>query len=136
MNKKILLTLLLTATLGVAAQTKKEDTIHPVGKDGDGDQWYLDTSLVVTPKPPSDWVRIMPIYTTTKGRTLVFFFNVDCSDSTYQMTRAFSMDDAGRKLWERTVTSRWAKFVGYSGNAARIVCAAERRPTSNRFDGE
>jgi len=105
-----------------ATYAQTSDTIHDVGRDSDGDTWYLDTSLVVRPKPPADFLLIMPVYTKMDGRTLVFIFTVDCSDSTYQMSRAFTMNGQGEILWRREEKSRWANFTGYSGNAARIIC--------------
>jgi hypothetical protein len=133
---KKLLTLTMICVLFGASYAQKTDTVHNVGKDRDGDTWYLDTDLVVTPRPPADWIRVMPIYTRLSGRTLVFMYNVDCSDSTYQFVKAFAMDAAGNTLYEENKRSAWAKFSGYSGNAARIVCRKERQlPLSSGQDG-
>jgi hypothetical protein len=126
---RYLLTITMMCALFGVSHAQATDTVHNVGKDRDGDVWYLDTDMVVRPRPPADWVRVMPIYTNLAGRTLVFIFNVDCSDNTYQLVKAFSMDAQGRKTWERDENGRWSNFTGYSGNAARIVC----RTNAGRF---
>jgi len=120
MNK--LLTLTTICVLSGVFYAQKPDTTYYVGKDKDGDSWFLDTDTVVRPKPPADWLLIMPIYTRLPGRTLVFMFNVDCADSTYQLVRAFTMNTKGEVIWTRDDPSTWAKFEGYSGNAAKITC--------------
>ena len=115
--------------------SQEADTVHNVGKDKDGDTWYLDTSLIRRLDPPSDWAILMPIYTEMSNSTLVFVFNVDCSDSTYQLVSAFSFDKSGRRLFHSKERTAWAKFTGYSGNAARITCRTEgsrRLPTISR----
>ena len=127
----LLTTALICAFFGVS-YSQKTSTVHNVGKDKDGDVWYLDTSLVVKANPPADWLRVMPIYTQLPGRTLVFMFNVDCTDSTYQFVKAFSMDRGGNLLFEETNRSAWSRFAGYSGNAARMVCRqAQGLPINN-----
>ena len=117
-----LLTLTAICVLSGTFYAQKPETTYYVGKDKDGDSWFLDTDLVVRPKAPADWLLVMPIYTRLPGRTLVFMFNVDCSDSTYQFARAFMMDTSGKVMWTRDTTTRWGRFDGYSGNAAKITC--------------
>lgn len=132
---RYLFTITMICTLFGVSYAQKTDTIHDVGKDKDGDSWYLDTKLIVRPEPPAEWLLVMPIYTRLGERTLVFMFNVDCSDSTYQFVKAFSMDRTGKILFEETKRTDWARFTGYSGNAARITCrvkGAQRLPMSNR----
>jgi hypothetical protein len=75
----------------------------------------------------------MPIYTKLPGRTLVFFFNVDCTDNTYQLVRSLTLDSNARVINRTNERSVWAPFTGYSGNAARIVCRENQRlPITNR----
>lgn len=100
----------------------QESTTYDIGTDKDGDTWFLDTSLTRKLAAPADFITLMPIYTRVSGRLLVFYFNVDCSDSTYQFIKAQSIASDGRILWEREEKSRWANFTGYSGRGARIVC--------------
>jgi hypothetical protein len=131
---RFILTMTMICALFGVSYSQKTDTVYNVGKDRDGDTWYLDTDLVVRPQPPADWLRIMPIYTTLDARTLIFLFNVDCSDNTYQLVKAFSLDRRGNKIWEREERGRWSPFTGYSGNAARIVCrtnAGKQLPVTN-----
>lgn len=119
--------MIMVATLATAGTGQDTKTIHNIGKDKDGDTWYLDTSLVFRLRPPADWVLLMPIYTTLNGRTLVFMFNVDCSDRTYQMVKAFSMNRAGETLWEKTERTPWSSFTGYSGRAGTLTCNNQRQ---------
>ena len=109
---------------------QKSDTTHAIGKDKDGDMWYLDTDLVVRPKPPADWMLIVPMYTLLPGRGLIFYFNVDCSDSTYQLTRAQVVDVSGRVLVDDDKKTAWAKFVGHTGAGARLACTTFRNKTT------
>jgi len=131
---RYLLTITMMCALFGVSHAQNTDTVYDVGKDRDGDTWYLDTDMVVKPRPPAHWLRVMPIYSILRDRTLVFIYNVDCSDSTYQLVKAFSMDNRGRKIWERDERGRWGQFTGYSGNAARIVCrtnAGRELPSSS-----
>jgi len=131
--KKLLTTIFLVALFAilVTGQTKKEE-IYEVGRDKDGDLWHLDLSLVVRPRPPADWLLVMPIYTTDGSRTLVFMYNVDCSDNTYQIVKGFSMNRRGETIWESQRRGDWSKFQGYSGNAGRILCSKKRQiPVNN-----
>ncbi len=89
--------------------------------------WYVDTTLVVRPKPPADWMLVVPMYTILEGRTLVFYFKVDCSDSTYQLGKAQSLNRQGETIWEKEEASAWSRFAGHTGNGARIICADQRK---------
>jgi hypothetical protein len=107
---------------------QKAGTIHNIGKDRDGDTWHLDTSLVRQGENNLSWLRIMPIYTRVNGAVLVFIYNVDCSDSTYQLSKSMLLR-SGEIVSQESHQSAWANFFGYSGNAARIVCKpAAKRP--------
>lgn len=118
---RFLLTLTMICVLFSVSYAQNKTT-HAIGKDNDGDMWYIDTALVVQPRPPADWIRVMPIYTLLPGRALIFYFNVDCSDGTYQFYKAQSIDANGKILFEREDPSRWSKFTGYSGAGARMAC--------------
>lgn len=111
---------MICALFGVSYAQKTD--VHAIGKDSDGDMWYVDTTLVARPKPPADWMLLVPMFTLLDGRTLVFYFNVDCSDSTYQLRKAQSINRQGETLWEKDEKSAWSKFTGHTGNGARIVC--------------
>lgn len=139
---RFLLTTIFILAVALSVSAQKEGTVHAIGKDSDGDMWYVDTTLVVRPKPPADWMLIVPMYTILEGRTLVFYFSVDCSDSTYQLRKAQSINRQGETLWEREEKSAWSRFTGHTGNGARIVCTSEgkkstRLPvsTSKEVDG-
>ena len=130
---RFLLTLTMICALFGVSYPQAKDTVHNVGKDKDGDTWYLDTEVIRRLDPPAEWAYIMPIYTRLPGRTLVFFFNVDCTDNTYQLVRSLTLDNNAEVIGRRDERSVWASFTGYSGNAAKIVCRQTRRlPTSTR----
>ena len=118
---RFLLAFTMICVLFGVSYAQKSD-VHAIGKDSDGDMWYVDTTLVVRPQPPADWLLIVPMYTLLDGRTLVFYFNVDCSDSTYQFRKAQSLNRQGETLWEKDEKSAWARFTGYTGTGARVVC--------------
>jgi hypothetical protein len=126
---------MICALFGVSYAQKTNDTTHNLGKDRDGDTWYLDTDLLRRLDPPADWVIIMPIYSILTNSGLIFFYNVDCSDSTYQMFRARSIDVNGRVIFSDDKRSAWGKWSGYSGRAAKIACEhmnkGRRLPVSN-----
>ena len=130
---RFLLTMTMICVLSGVAYSQTKDTLHNVGKDRDGDTWYLDTEVVRRLDPPAEWAYIMPIYTRLPGRTLVFFFNVDCTDNTYQLVRSLTLDNEANVIGRTTERSIWASFTGYSGNAAKIVCRMTNRlPTSTK----
>jgi hypothetical protein len=130
---RFLLTITMICVLSGVSYSQTKDTLHNVGKDRDGDTWYLDTEVVRRLDPPAEWAYIMPIYTKLPGRTLVFFFNVDCTDNTYQLVRSLTLDSNARVINRTNERSVWAPFTGYSGNAARIVCRENQRlPITNR----
>lgn len=120
---------MICALFGVSYAQKSD--VHAIGKDSDGDMWYVDTTLVVRPQPPADFLLVMPIYTILTGRTLVFYFTVDCSDSTYRLVKAHTINRQGETIWEKDSDGVWAKFAGYSGNGARVVCRTfQGRPST------
>ena len=119
---RFLLTLTMICALFGVSYAQDMDTIYDVGRDKDGDTWFLDTSLIRRLDPPADWAILMPIYTKVKGGTIVFTFNVDCSDSTYQLTGSITLFDSNRKPVRTVKQTAWTKFFGYSGKAARITC--------------
>jgi hypothetical protein len=130
---RFLLTITMICAFFGVSYSQTKDTLHNVGKDRDGDTWYLDTEVVRRLDPPAEWAYIMPIYTKLSGRTLVFFFNVDCTDNTYQLVRSLTLDSNARVINRTNERSVWAPFTGYSGNAARIVCRENQRlPITNR----
>lgn len=124
---RFLVTTAMICVLFGVSYAQQDLTVHNIGKDKDGDTWYVDTSLTRKLNPPSDWITLMPIYTLLPGRALVFYFNVDCAEGTYQLRKAQSIDTNGRVIWEQNERSSWAKFVGYSGRGAQIVCKQGNR---------
>lgn len=120
---KNLLTLVTICVLFVGlGYGQKKSTLHDIGKDKDGDTWYIDTDLVRQGSGNLSWVTFMAIFTPMNDRILVFYYNVDCSDSTYQFVKAQTMDAKGTLLWEKTASSRWVPFASYSGRGGRIAC--------------
>lgn len=97
-----------------------KDGTYNVGKDREGDTWYLDSNLVVPVKDTDGYV--MAIYTGTVVR-IVFFFVVDCSDNTYKLTRSLGYRN-DVLFHQEDIKSKWANFQGYSGRAAKLVCDA------------
>lgn len=121
---------IMCAMLTASAQMK--DGIYNLGKDDDGDTWYLDSNLVIPIKTvPNHYV--MSIYMDKKARRLFFMFHIDCTDNTYRLigARAFYRDHL---VYTNNDESDWANFKGYSGRAATMVCKADTKlPVNNKL---
>lgn len=126
---RFLLTLTMICVLFGVSYAQKGAKVHNLGKDADGDTWFLDTSLVKQGRDEFAWITYMAVYSFLNERLLVFYFNVDCSDRTLQFVKAQAFNSEAKVVWEKEDRSAWSSFSGFAGRGASISCQEVKKGT-------